>query len=95
MNLQTLAAFSPSEGGHGLADEERVNGVLIAGTVYRNSCQGRQAMNLQTLAAFSPSEGGHGLADEERVNGVLIAGTVYRNSCQEGQWCADSWHGLP
>jgi hypothetical protein len=52
-------------------------------------------MNLQTLAAFSPSEGGHGLADEERVNGVLIAGTVYRNSCQEGQWCADSWHGLP
>ena len=45
MNLQTLADFSPSEGGHGLADEERVNGVLIAGTVYRDSCQGRQAMN--------------------------------------------------
>jgi hypothetical protein len=70
-----------------LADEERVNGVLIAGTVYRDPCQGRQAMNLQTLAAFSPSEGGHGLADEERVNGVLIAGTVYRDSCQS----ADSW----
>ena len=31
--------LSPSEGGHGLADEERVNGVLIAGTVYRNSCE--------------------------------------------------------
>ena len=61
--------------------------MLIAGTVYRDSCQGRQAMNLQTLAAFSPSEGGHGLADEERVNGVLIAGTVYRNSCES----ADSW----
>ena len=45
--------LSPSEGGHGLADEERVNGVLIAGTVYRNSCQGRQAMNLQTLAALA------------------------------------------
>ena len=41
-----------SEGGHGLADEERVNGVLIAGRVYRNSCQGRHAMNLQTLGAL-------------------------------------------
>ncbi len=63
MNLQTLAAFSPSEGGHGLADadEERVNGVLIAGTVYRNSCQGRQEMNLQTLDAFSPFRSWHGL----------------------------------
>ena len=36
---QDLDEVSPSEGGHGLADEERVNGVLIAGTVYRNSCE--------------------------------------------------------
>jgi hypothetical protein len=53
MNLQTLAAFSPSEGGHGLADEERVNGVLIAGTVYRNSCESADSWPLDDLAEVS------------------------------------------
>ena len=32
-------------------------GLGRAGTVYRNSCQGRQAMNLQTLLSLALSEG--------------------------------------